>query len=157
MRLGSGGGAGGRWSPTGIRPAARSLRCWPLREGSTGGVGNAPPVNLLRWRRDWYGWDYLQASLAQRRRFSPALRPNRKPVLVMGSSEDSLVPWQVSIDYARRYRRVHFRRVNGDHIHYVDRDYEINTKTGLRWLLRELSASRGAGGPRTASRRPGSG
>jgi acetyl esterase/lipase len=111
-------------------------------------VGNAPVSNLLRY---WEGneqefWNKLGADEATRRELSPALHPQDRPVLLLHSPNDPGVPFDLSVDYARKFPgRVRLVRVHGCHILDCDGsrgfNYHRNTRIGLNWLARKEGLS----------------
>ena len=105
-------------------------------------VGNAPVSDLLRYfeGNEQEFWDRLDADEETRRELSPALQPQGHPVFLLHSPEDPGVPFDLSVDYDRRFEQVRLRRVGGCHILDCDGsrgyNYHRNSQIGLAWLAR---------------------
>ncbi len=102
-------------------------------------VAKAPVSDLATW--EWpivrYGAEYWQAldvGPIARRQFSPALRPQLAPLLVIQGREDGIVPPTMNEEFASRFRRVKLWIVAGGHT--TDRVRPFLVTRAMHWLER---------------------
>ncbi len=102
-------------------------------------VAKAPVSDLATW--EWpigrYGAEYWQAlgvGPIARRQFSPALRPQLAPLLVIQGREDGIVPPTMNEEFAARFRRVRLWVVAGGHT--TDRVRPFLVTRAMHWLER---------------------
>jgi pimeloyl-ACP methyl ester carboxylesterase len=103
------------------------------------GVAKAPVSDLATW--EWptakYGpeyWSALGVSQASRERLSPALRPERAPLLVIQGRADNVVPPAMNEEFAARFSRVKLWMVAGGHTTERVRPFLITR--AMHWLAR---------------------
>jgi pimeloyl-ACP methyl ester carboxylesterase len=103
------------------------------------GVAKAPVSDLVTW--EWptgkYGpeyWTTLGATQAMRERLSPALRPERAPLLVIQGRNDNVVPPSMNEAFAARFNRVRLWLVAGGHTTERVRPFLITR--AMHWLAR---------------------
>ncbi len=109
-------------------------------EGLVGAaVAKAPVSDLMTW--EWpiaqYGatyWESLGVDVAQRERFSPALREFIAPLLVVQGRSDMVVPPQMNETFAAEHGRVALWRVAGGH--HTDRARPYLVTRAMDWLAR---------------------
>lgn len=102
-----------------------------------GGVAKAPVSDLATW--EWplarYGigyWESLGVDLAQRERFSPALREFHSPLLVIQGRADRIVPPRMNEQFAAEHGLVVLWRVAGGH--WTDRSRPYLVTRAMDWL-----------------------
>jgi len=107
-------------------------------------VAKAPVSDLATW--EWptgrYGpeyWTALGADQATRERLSPALRPERAPLLVIQGRADNVVPPSMNEAFAARFKRVRLWLVAGGHT--TDRVRPFLVTRAMDWLAR-MAASK---------------
>jgi pimeloyl-ACP methyl ester carboxylesterase len=100
-------------------------------------VAKAPVSDLVTWQ--WplgvYGlnyWEDVQATESARQRLSPAMRPERAPLLVYQGRSDQVVPPAMNEEFAAAYERVHLWLVPGGHTTERRRPYLITR--AMHWL-----------------------
>ena|GEM_PF-694226 len=103
------------------------------------GVAKAPVSDLATW--EWpttqYGpeyWNALGVGSASRERLSPALRPERAPLLVIQGRADNVVPAAMNEAFAARFPRVKLWVVAGGHTTERVRPFLITR--AMDWLGR---------------------
>jgi pimeloyl-ACP methyl ester carboxylesterase len=122
------------------------------------GVAKAPVSDLATW--EWptgkYGpeyWTALGASQATRERLSPALRPEKAPLLVIQGRADNVVPPSMNEAFAARFNRVKLWLVAGGHT--TDRVRPFLVTRAMHWLAqiadRKMAANRKAEAPPSRS------
>jgi pimeloyl-ACP methyl ester carboxylesterase len=101
------------------------------------GVAKAPVSDLATW--EWptgkYGpeyWNALGASQATRERLSPALRPEKAPLLVIQGRADNVVPPSMNEAFAARFNRVRLWLVAGGHT--TERVRPFLVTRAMHWL-----------------------
>jgi pimeloyl-ACP methyl ester carboxylesterase len=111
------------------------------------GVAKAPVSDLATW--EWptgrYGpeyWTALGAGQATRERLSPALRPERAPLLVIQGRADNVVPLSMNEAFAARFPQVKLWVVAGGHTTERVRPFLITR--AMHWLARIAARKMGA-------------
>ncbi len=107
-------------------------------------LAKAPVSDFLSW--EWpmsaYGPDYFEriglTAPAARRRLSPLRRPARRPLLVMQGRGDRVVPVEMNMAYALKFKRVYLWVVQGGH--HTERTRPELLTRGLDWLARVATA-----------------
>lgn len=104
-------------------------------------IAVAPVTNLVTWHPDnvAYWHDVMHMSLADRRAGSPLFLVSRhpKPLLVLHSPRDRVVPFAQSTALGRRVRPMRLARLHGGHL--ADRS---STPRAIGWLLRRAPGFR---------------
>ena len=100
-------------------------------------MAKAPVSDLATW--EWptgrYGpeyWNALGAGQATRERLSPALRPERAPLLIIQGRADNVVPPSMNEAFAARFNRVKLWLVAGGHTTERVRPFLITR--AMNWL-----------------------
>ena len=105
-----------------------------VRDRVAGAVAVAAPADLLTWASDNRAyWSFLGMSRAERRRSSPLYRigPRARPLLLLHSPSDDVVP----LDQSRRLARAlpHAKLIHLSGVHLED---PRAAPVALRWLRR---------------------
>ncbi len=125
--------------------AGGAIAVWLASHGYVrAAAGKSPPTALRAWRSryarhyataaagDPHSWRHLRVGEGDLRAYSSANRPSRRPVLLLQSCEDTVVPCAMNLGFARRDPRVSVLRVWGQHADPAARAYSF--RHGLRWL-----------------------
>lgn len=125
--------------------AGGAIAAWLASRGYVrAAAAKSPPTALRAWRSryarhyalappgDPHSWRHLRATAQTLRSYSSANRPSRRPLLILQSCEDTIVPCAMNVGFAQRDPRVSLVRVRGPHGDPDSRAYSFTR--GLRWL-----------------------
>lgn len=129
--------------------AGGAIAAWLASRGFVrAAAAKSPPTALRGWNSryarhyatalpgDPHSWLHLRTTPADLRVYSSAHRPSRRPLRILQSCADTVVPCAMNIGFARRDPRVSLLRVWGQHGDPVARAYSF--RRGLAWLTRQL-------------------